>query len=64
MSTRTPHVDYEEPGHAPLWWQGGDVADEEPGVRAKYDRDFAQVPKPRTAIPSRAEILARGGGRG
>lgn len=59
MSTTT-----EDKGHPGLWWQGGDVADEEPKVRAKYDREFAKVPKPRAAIPSRAEILARGGSRG
>lgn len=32
-------------GHPGLWWQGGDVADEDPRVRAAYDRMLAAGPR-------------------
>ncbi len=57
MSTTT-----EDKGHPGLWWQGGDVPDENPAVRELYDLTTV-VPEQRR-VPSRAEILARGGGRG
>lgn len=55
MSTTTT-----DQGHPGLWWQGGEVPDEEPEVRAKYDEEFAKVPKPRVFIPSHKQIVERG----
>jgi hypothetical protein len=54
-----------EDGHPGLWWPGGDVADEAPGVREAYDETLAGAPRRRTTIPSKRQILARGrrGGR-
>jgi hypothetical protein len=36
-------------GHPCLWWQGGTVPDEDPGVRAQYDAMLAAGPRARAA---------------
>ncbi|MEU8270170.1 hypothetical protein AB0B89_23800 [Sphaerisporangium sp. NPDC049002] len=36
-------------GHPGLWWQGGDVPDEAPGVRAQYDAMLTNGPRQRAA---------------